>query len=326
MSSHPDSNQQILHRVLTRQIQSLQSALERIDADTFDRIVRQIVACEGRLILTGLGKMGAVARKAAATFASTGSPALFVHPSEALHGDLGMITRRDVVMALSYSGETDEVIQVLETLQPWRIPIIALTSRSESALGRLSDVQLPIDVPQEATDLVAIPSCSTTLTMALCDALAVAAMEQRGFSAEDFSIFHPAGALGRRLRTTVADVMRMGDRVPLIRPDQTLRQAIVEVGAKGVGATLVQSADGRLLGILTDGDIRRILEKHGNPLDTQVEQWMSAAPKSCSDNILAAKALRMMEEFRITVLPVTCDSGEILGVVHLHDLIGARIT
>lgn len=317
---------EIFRRVVQRQIASLDHLQQRIEDDAILPIVQALVQCPGRLILMGMGKMGAIARKAAATFSSTGTPAIFVHPSEALHGDLGMITRQDILLALSYSGETDELLQVIETVQPWQVPIMALTQSTSSSLGKLSDHVITIQVAQEATDLVAVPSCSTTAALVVCDALAIAAMESRGFNADDFSQFHPGGALGRRLRTRVQDVMRRDDQIPFIQSEQPLRQAIVEVSAKGVGAALVVDSDRMLLGILTDGDIRRILEKQENPLATTVDSLMSRHPKTCPPDILAAQALRIMEQYRITVLPVTCDSGEIRGIVHLHDLVTARIS
>lgn len=318
--------QQVFQRVFDRQIQSLAQIREQADQFHLDEILSLLIRCPGRLIILGMGKMGAVGRKAAATFSSTGTPAIFVHPSEALHGDLGMITRQDIVLALSYSGETDEVLKVVETVQPWQVPVIALTRAHATSLAQVADHVLSLPVEAEATDLVEVPSCSTTLAMVVCDALAIMAMEARGFTADDFSIFHPGGTLGRRLRTQVADLMRRQEAIPVVAPHQTLRDALVEVSSKGLGATLVANPDGLLLGILTDGDIRRILESHRSPLEILIQDIMSPDPKSCPANMLAAKALRVMEEFRITVLPVTCDSSKIQGIVHLHDLVGARIS
>jgi len=316
---------EVVQRSLCRQAEAVAGLARQIDPLVIVQVVQNLMQCQGRAVLTGMGKMGAIGRKAASTFSSTGSPALFVQPSEALHGDLGMITKSDLVFALSYSGETDEVLRVVETVQPWGVGVIAITGAVRSTLARQADWVLDISVSHESTDLVAIPSCSTTVAMALCDSIAIAAMELRGFGAEDFAVLHPGGSLGRKLRTTVSELMHSGDRLPLIDQRHTLRQAIGEISRKGLGATLIESQSGQLAGLLTDGDVRRILEKWENPLDLQVESLMTKTPRTCEADWLAVKALALMESHRINVLPVTCGGSKIAGIVHFHDLMAARI-
>lgn len=315
----------IVKRVLDRQASALHTLSQNLAAAEINSVVQQLLRCPGRVVLTGMGKMGAVARKAAATFSSTGTPALFVHPSEALHGDLGMITPQDLFLALSYSGETDEVLRVVETIQPWQIPTVAMTGNANSMLAKLANTVLLVNVACESSDFVAVPSCSTTAALALCDALAIAAMESRGFSAEDFGLFHPGGTLGRKLRTTVANIMHSGDKIPKVDLSSSLRQAIMEMSIKGLGATIICREDQSLAGVLTDGDVRRALQVYENPLDMAVHQIMTSHPKHCDPDWLAARALATMESYRITVLPVLDQQRQVVGVIHFHDLITARI-
>jgi len=314
-----------MREVLRRQAEAVAWVADRlVDEAVLDEIVAALVGCSGRIACVGMGKMGAIARKVAATLASTGSPALFVQPSEALHGDLGMLTRQDVVMAFSYSGETDEVLRVVETVRPWGVPVLAFTASRENSLAKLSHWILDVQVPREAIDAWPVPTCSTTATLALADALAMAVMQRRGFSASDFALLHPGGSLGRRLRLHVRDVMRSGTELPTIPPTATFRDAVIEMSRKRLGVTMIAHSDGRLVGLLTDGDVRRSVERHPNPLNAAVTEFMTGSPRVCDSNAMAAAALAMMETHRVTVMPVV-DAEVLVGIVHLHDLVQARL-
>jgi arabinose-5-phosphate isomerase len=319
-----DSDKATFEDVLERQASAIRYVTTRIDGLALSRAVQRIHDCSGRCVFLGMGKMGAVGRKAAATFASLGCPAMFVQPSEALHGDLGMITNHDVVLALSYSGETDEVLRVVETVRPWGVSVLAMTKGYENSLARLADAVLDVRVPAEAIDEWPVPTCSTTATLAVCDALAVVVMQKRKFSLEDFAKLHPGGSLGRRLRVRVADVMHSGTKMPLVLPTATLREAIVEMTQKSLGATMVADSTGRLVGLLTDGDVRRTVQKHENPLEIPVENLMTRQPQTWCVDGLAAAALAVMESQRVTVLPVM-DQSQLVGIVHFHDLVRARL-
>lgn len=314
-----------MREVLGRQAAAVAWVAERLgDEAVLDEIVTKLVGCSGRIACLGMGKMGAIARKVAATLASTGSPALFVQPSEALHGDLGMITRQDVVLAFSYSGETDEVLRVVETVRPWGVPVLAFTASRENSLARLSHWILDVQVPCEAIDAWPVPTCSTTATVALADALAMAVMQRRGFTASDFAVLHPGGSLGRRLRLRVRDVMRTGTELPTIPPTATFRDALIEMSRKRLGVTMIASDAGHLVGLLTDGDVRRSVERHPNPLNESVVDFMTRSPRTCAEHDFAAMALSIMEEHRVTVLPVVNEES-LVGVVHFHDLVQARL-
>jgi arabinose-5-phosphate isomerase len=320
------STMDVVLRVLRRESEAIDGLAARLtQGSALPEVVGLVHGCAGRVVFAGMGKMGAISRKAAATFASTGCPALFVQPSEALHGDLGMITGKDVFLALSYSGETDELIKVTETIRPWGVPIVAMTGGHTNSLAKLANFVLDISVACEAIDQWAVPSCSTTVALALCDALAVAVMERRGFTAADFAILHPGGSLGRRLRIRVADLMHQARDVPRVAPEQSLREAIVEMSRKSLGATLVVDDRDGLLGLLTDGDVRRTIQQYDNPLNEPVRQYMTQAARTCTAEWLAARALALMEEHRITVLPVTDAADRVVGIVHFHDLVRARL-
>jgi len=316
---------EVLHRVLQREAEGIAQMGQRLNPQDSVPVVRRLLACRGRVVWMGMGKMGAVARKAAATFSSTGTPALFVQAAEALHGDMGMITGQDLLFGLSYSGETDEILRVAETVRPWGVPVVAVTGNRDSGLAKLADQILDVSVPREATDRWAVPTCSTTAALALCDALAIAVMESRGFTPQDFAVLHPGGALGRQLRIKVDDLMHRGDQIPQVQVADRLRDAIAEMSRKGLGATLIRDPEGRLLGVLTDGDVRRTLESCDNPLNLPVEQFMTAPAKVCQADWLAARALALMEQHRITVLPVVDATRRIDGMIHFHDLIRARL-
>jgi len=296
----------------------------RLDA-TFAAACRCLISVRGRVVVTGMGKSGHVGSKIAATLASTGTPAFFLHPAEAIHGDLGMITRDDGVIALSNSGETAEVLALVPTLRRLGIPVIALTGNPASTLATAASVHLDVGVAAEACPLNLAPTASTTATLAMGDALAVAMLELRGFTAEDFARSHPGGSLGRRLLLHVADVMRKGEAMPVVGPDTPLRDGLLEMSGKGLGMTAVTDSTGRLLGIYTDGDLRRTLD-HGPDLRTlKVQEVMTPAPKAILSTALAADAVNLMEQHRITALAVVDDNGYLVGALNVHDLLRAGV-
>jgi arabinose-5-phosphate isomerase len=311
-------------RALTIEIDGLQATEARLDA-SFAAACRIALACRGRIVVTGMGKSGHVGGKIAATLASTGTPAFFLHPAEASHGDMGMITREDIVLALSNSGETPEVLTLLPPITRLGVPLIAITGNPASTLARAAQVHLDVTVPTEACPLNLAPTASTTATLAMGDAFAVALLDARGFTAEDFARSHPGGSLGRRLLLHVADVMRQGDAVPAIRPDTPLRDGLLEMSGKGLGMTAVTDAAGRLLGVFTDGDLRRTLD-HGPDLRTlTMQQVMTPAPKAILPSALAADAVNVMEQYRITALPVVDEAGHLVGALNVHDLLRAGV-
>jgi arabinose-5-phosphate isomerase len=281
-----------------------------------------VFRAQGRVILTGVGKSGIVARKLVATFNSTGTRALFLHPVEAMHGDLGMVSKDDVVLALSNSGETQELTILLPSLERLGSPLISFTGRPNSTLGRASQVVIDTGVPREACPLGLAPTASTTAMLAMGDALAVALLTKRGFQASDFQRVHPGGSLGTRLSLAIREVMLTGDNIPLSRPEETLAQAIQEMGAKKLGTTLVVNHEGMLSGIITDGDLRRALEKFGQILDKPAQEIMTRKPYTVGPEALASQALELMEQKAIMVLPVVDGQGKVTGIVHLHDLLG----
>jgi len=289
--------------------------------DDFGRAVQSILDLEGRLVVVGMGKSGIIAQKIAATFASTGTPAFFVHAAEAQHGDLGMITRQDAVLAFSHSGETAEVIGLLPMMKRMGIPLIAVTGKSNSTLAEFSDMLLHVDVTREACPMNLAPTASTTAALALGDALAVVVLQQRGFSPEDFAQFHPAGSLGKKLMR-VEDVMHKGAALPMVADYSPLKDAIVTMSSHRLGVTGI-ARNGELVGCLTDGDLRRVLETGNLDLEGPVSDVMHGQPHSISASHLASEAVRMMEDNKITTLFVRDDAGSVVGVVHLHDLLQA---
>ena len=274
------------------------------------------------MVLTGVGKSGLICKKIAATFASTGTPAFFLHPGDAAHGDLGMVRGDDTVIAVSNSGETAELLNIVPVIKSFGIPVIAITNNSESSLARFSDVTLLLHVEKEACPLGLAPTTSTTATLALGDALAVTLMKLKGFKSEDFARFHPGGKLGIRL-SRVKDIMRKGDDIPVVSPDTTFKEVIYEISSKKLGATLVVE-DKKLVGIITDGDLRRAFEKGVN-FDTRAREIMTENPKTVREDIFAEKAVEIMEKYKITVLPVINENGQITGIIHLHDILGRRM-
>ncbi len=311
--------QQIAHRVLLIEAAAIERLASRLD-EGFVKAVDMIAAGHGRLICTGMGKSGIICQKLAATFTSTGTPSHFLHPAEAIHGDLGMVRGDDVVLAISYSGETEELLRLLEVLKRIGTPLISLTGNLQSTLARQSDVALDVGVEQEACPMGLAPTASTTAALAMGDALAMALMERKGFRPEDFAELHPGGELGRKLLRVDA-VMHAGDDIPAVPRDTHMKDVIYEISRKGLGVTAVIDADHRPLGIITDGDLRRLLERHGGSLlDHSAGQCMHENPRTIRPDELATTALRLMEERRITSLLVTDLSGLLVGIVHLHDL------
>lgn len=283
-----------------------------------------ILACQGRVIVTGMGKSGHIGNKIAATLASTGTPAFFVHPGEASHGDLGMITKTDVVIAISNSGNTNEIVTLLPLIARLGIPLISMTGDEQSQLAKAACANLDVSVTIEACPLNLAPTTSTTVTLVMGDALAIALLEARGFNAEDFAFSHPSGALGRKLLLRVKDIMHEGDQIPVVSADKTLQDALIEMTQKGLGMTTIMSDDAKLVGIFTDGDLRRIIDLKVDFATTSVSDVMSADPKTIPQNMLAAEALTIMEKASITALIVE-EEDHITGVLHLHDILRAGV-
>jgi len=297
---------------------------ERLD-NSFKSAVQLIVGCKGRVVVTGIGKSGAIARKIAGTLASTGSPALFLHPAEGVHGDLGMVTSQDVVVALSNSGETDELTVILPVLKRIGAKLISLVGRSDSSLARASDVVLDVSVEKEACPLGLAPTASTTAMLALGDALALAAMEARSFTEEDYAVLHPGGTLGRRLTLKVSDVMRTDDRIAVVSERDLVRDVLFAITQAGAGAAAVTDADGRLIGIITDGDVRRHMLADDGCLHRQASEIMTANPRVISPDQFATEGMRILEMFKIGELPVLDEERRPVGMLMMKDLFRAGI-
>jgi len=289
------------------------------------RACEVMLACQGRVVCMGMGKSGHVARKIAATLASTGTPAFFVHPAEAGHGDLGMVIDGDVVLALSYSGESDEILALMPVFKRQGNPVIAMTGREHSALARAAEVRLDVGVPSEACPLQLAPTASTTAALAMGDALAVALLEARGFTADDFARSHPAGALGRRLLLHIADIMHTGTEIPAVHADASLGDALLEMSSKRLGMTAITDADGCLLGLFTDGDLRRTLNQAGNVHTIQIADVMTKNPITIDSGAMAAEAARLMEVHKINALLVVDGERRVVGALNVHDLLRARV-
>ena len=306
-------------RVLKIEAQAIQDVLTRLDS-TFERAVDFLFACKGRVVLTGMGKSGLVARKISATFSSTGTPSFFLHPAEALHGDLGMLARGDTLIAVSYGGETDEIIHLLEALKRLEIPLIILTGNLKSTLAESSDIALDVSVKEEACSLNLAPTASTTVAMAVGDALAISLLERRDFRHDDFAALHPAGRLGKKL-LRVEHLMHAADDLPHVALDAKMPTVFHEMSDKKLGMTTVLHVDGRLAGIITDGDLRRLMEKQGGAtLNLIASQAMTRTPQTIGPHVLASEALNLMEKKKITSIVVVDVSEKVVGVVHLHDL------
>jgi arabinose-5-phosphate isomerase len=309
--------------VLAIEASAIAALARRLDA-TFLRAVELLLACHGRIVVCGVGKSGHVGRKLAATLASTGSPALFVHAAEAAHGDLGMITPNDVLVALSYSGETAELLTIVPLVKLEGTPMIAITGNAGSALARHADVHLDVKVDREACPLNLAPTSSTTAMLALGDALAIACMQARGFGPADFARSHPGGTLGRRLLTRVADIMRTGDAIPAVDLGASVLDAVAEIGRKRLGMTAVLDAAGRVAGIFTEGDLRRLIERVGDVREIRVADVMTRAPLKVTSGMLAAEAARILDASLKNQLLVI-DDGKLVGALHMHDLTAAKV-
>lgn len=311
-------------RTVTIESQAIQALHGRIDA-TFAGACELILRCQGRVIVTGMGKSGHIGGKIAATLASTGTPAFFVHPGEASHGDLGMVTRQDVVIAISNSGSSSEVVTLIPLFKRLQVPIISMTGKPESPLAKASDVHLDISIAEEACPLDLAPTSSTTVTLVMGDALAVALLEARGFTREDFAFSHPGGALGRRLLVRAEDLMHKGTEVPRVSDSAPISQALVEMTRKGFGMTTVVDRDDQLLGVFTDGDLRRCVDQGVDLANATMATVMTRAPKAIHADLLAAEALTLMETKKITALVVEDNQGHPIGLLHMHDILRAGI-
>lgn len=324
MSVNDDTLLKAGKRTISMEVDAINQLNHRVNA-SFVRACHLILGCEGRTIVTGMGKSGHIANKIAATLASTGTPAFFVHPGEASHGDLGMITPNDVVIAISNSGSSAEIVTLLPLLKRLDAPLISMAGKADSPLAQQADVHLDISVECEACPLDLAPTSSTTVTLVMGDALAVALLEARGFTAEDFAFSHPGGALGRRLLLKVSDIMHGDQDLPAVNQDTPLTQALVEMTQKGLGITTVVDPQGQLCGVFTDGDLRRVIDNKTDINQARIQEVMSAKPRCIPPHMLAAEALGMMEKQSITALVVADDAKQALGVVHMHDILKAGI-
>jgi arabinose-5-phosphate isomerase len=307
-------------RVLDIEARAVQALVQRLDGG-FSEAVDLLYGCKGKVVVSGMGKSGLIGQKIAATMASTGTPSFFLHPAEGLHGDLGMLARGDVLIAISNSGETQEILQLLPFMERMGIPVVAIVGRMGSTLAKNSAVALDVSVAEEACPMGLAPTASTTATLAMGDALAVALLEKRGFKEQDFAQFHPGGTLGRRLLVKVRDVMHVGAELPQVKETVSASEAILEMSAKKLGMTTVVDRAGALAGIITDGDLRRFLQRGGDFSKTTAGFLASHHPKLIGPDELAAKAVEMMERYSITTLVVADNAKRIVGVVHLHDLL-----
>ncbi|GJL79093.1 MAG: arabinose-5-phosphate isomerase [Nitrospinaceae bacterium] len=328
--SKPDSAQQtqsLIERakeVLKIESQSVAGLIGRID-ENFAQVVRELDQCQGHVVVTGMGKSGLIGTKIAATFSSIGVPAVFLHAAEASHGDVGVLSRGDIVIAVSNSGETEEIVKLLPTLSRIKCTLIALTGNPKSTLAKRADHLLDISVTEEACSMGLIPTASTTAALALGDALAMALLDLRGFREEDFALNHPGGSLGRRLLMTVGDLMHIGEDVPRVSEDANIYKVLEEMSQKRLGTTLVVCQDGNLKGIITDGDLRRLIEDKKDISNTVAGDFMGTRPRCIQKDQLAEKAVQIMEEYSITSLVVTDDARGIEGIIHLQDLLKAGI-
>lgn len=323
----PDETQKLIdlgRAVVKTETSAVAALADRIDQNFADAC-NKIIACKGRAVVIGMGKSGHIANKIAATLASTGTPAFFVHPGEASHGDLGMITREDVVIAISNSGETEEVIGLLPVIKRLNIPLIALTGNTASSLARSATVTIDVAVKQEACPLGLAPTASTTAALVMGDALAIALLEKRGFSADDFALAHPAGTLGRRLLLHVNDIMHTGKEIPRVFKSTLFRDALLEMSEKGLGTTAVVDENDYVTGIFTDGDVRRALDNNVDVHKTRIGDLISGKFKSIDKDELAATALARMEEWKINALLVIDDQNRLIGILNMHDLLRARV-
>jgi arabinose-5-phosphate isomerase len=316
---------ELARQVLEIEAQAIRDLVPRIN-ESFERAVQVLHACTGHVVVTGMGKSGIIGQKISATLASTGTPSLALHPADAIHGDLGRIVKGDVVLALSSSGDTEEILALLSTLKRMGVPLVAMTGNPRSPLAGAADLHLDVSIRQEACPLGLAPTASTTAALALGDALAMALLQARGFTIDDFAVLHPGGRLGRKL-LRVLDLMHTGDQVPRVLASMQMKDVLFEMTRKRLGFTTVVGADGRLVGIISDGDLRRQMERHGYTLlDRTAEECMTRTPVLIGKRDLATQALALMEERKITSLVVADDQGAIEGVLHLHDVLKTEMT
>jgi len=327
MTSKELETQQLMHlgkAVLKIEAEAVLALEARID-EGFVAACRYMLQCEGRIVVVGMGKSGHIGSKVAATFASTGAPAFFVHPGEASHGDLGMITSKDVVLALSNSGETDEILTILPMIKRLDVPLITLTGNPLSTMAKMATINIDISVAKEACPLGLAPTSSTTATLAMGDALAVSLLEARGFTAEDFARSHPGGRLGRRLLLLIDEIMHSGTDIPVVSETASLSETLVEMTKKGLGMTAVLGADGRLAGVFTDGDLRRVLDRKIDVHETCISELVTRNCRTARPGMLAAEALQLMEKHKINALLVVTDDAELLGAINMHDMLRAGV-
>ncbi len=321
-----DTNQfiQLAQEVISVEAEAIQALKQRID-EQFVAACHILLACKGRVVVLGLGKSGHIGGKVAATLASTGTPAFFVHAGEASHGDLGMITPRDVVLAMSYSGETSELITLLPLIKRFSVPLVAITGKPQSTLGKAADVVLDISVEKEACPLGLAPTASSTATLVMGDALAVALLDKRGFTADDFALSHPGGSLGRRLLLRVDDIMKKGDAIPGVSTQATLSEALYEITQKRLGFTVVFDEAGQHVGVFTDGDLRRILDESIDVHTTMIGDVMTKGGHAIKQGSLAMEALQQMESHEVMSLLVKNKKAQLVGVLHMHDILHAGV-
>ncbi|RUM30802.1 MAG: KpsF/GutQ family sugar-phosphate isomerase [Aquifex sp.] len=310
-------------KVISEEIRGLERLRSSLD-ENFSKAVLLILKCEGKVVLTGIGKSGHVARKIASTFSSTGTPSVFLHPAEALHGDLGLIDKKDVVIAISNSGESSEVLAIVPYLKLQGVPLIGITNNPESSLAKHSDIVLTLNIDKEACPLDLAPTTSSTATLVLGDALAMVVMQLKGFTKKDFALRHPAGSLGRKLRL-VKDLYHTGEEMPIVKENTPMKEVIIEMTAKGFGATAVVNEEGKLVGIITDGDLRRFVNRGGSFERTTAKDVMTKNPKTIYPDELALVALKKMEDHNITVLIVVNRENKPIGIIHMHDILKAEI-
>ncbi len=311
-------------KVLRIEAEAILALIDKINGE-FAKAMEIILSCKGRVVVTGMGKSGLIGKKIAATLASTGTPALFLHPAEGIHGDLGMVMKGDVIIAISNSGETEEIVKLLPVFKRLMVPVIAMTGGMKSALAKAAEVTIDVGVAEEACPMGLAPTASTTATLAMGDAMAITLLEKRGFKEEDFACFHPGGSLGKKLLLRVEDVMHSGADVPVVKADTSMREALFEITSKKMGITTVVDGEGKLVGVITDGDLRRYLEKSDDLFSKNAGELAHGNPKMISRDALAAEAVAVMEKYSITSLLCVDGEGRPEGIIHLHDLLKAGV-
>ncbi len=311
-------------KVLRIEAEAILALIDKINGE-FAKAMEIILSCKGRVVVTGMGKSGLIGKKIAATLASTGTPALFLHPAEGIHGDLGMVMKGDVIIAISNSGETEEIVKLLPVFKRLMVPVIAMTGGMKSALAKAAEVTIDVGVTEEACPMGLAPTASTTATLAMGDAMAITLLEKRGFKEEDFACFHPGGSLGKKLLLRVEDVMHSGADVPVVKADTSMREALFEITSKKMGITTVVDGEGKLVGVITDGDLRRYLEKSDDLFSKNAGELAHGNPKMISRDALAAEAVAIMEKYSITSLLSVDGEGRPEGIIHLHDLLKAGV-